>query len=183
MPIAMPCNRFLSSRARVILLAGGGTTWRQMGITLFALLSHPEQLEAVKANPALIPAAVDESLRWNPTNPIFSRLVAQDAELCGVNLPAGAALEICVGAANRDPARWENPDVFDLHRPFQQHLGTGIGPHMCLGRSVAAIEMPMAIEVLLKEFPLIRFDPDAPAPYLTGGLEQRGVSGLRVRLD
>jgi len=169
--------------ARLILLAGGGTTWRQMGIALFALLSNPRQLDAVKADPKLIPAAVEESLRWNPTNPIFSRLVAKDTELAGVHLPAGAALEICVGAANRDPARWDNPDVFDLHRPLQQHLGTGIGPHMCLGRSVAAIEMSVAIEALLKEFPNIRFDPDAPTPYLTGGLEQRGVSALPVRLD
>jgi len=169
--------------ARLILLAGGGTTWRQMGIVLFALLSDREQLEAVKADPNLIPAAVEESLRWNPTNPIFSRLIAQDTELGGVSLPAGAALEICLGAANRDPARWDNPDVFDLHRPFQQHLGTGIGPHMCLGRSVAATEISVALEALFKEFPNIRFDPDARTPYLTGGLEQRGVSALQVLLD
>jgi len=169
--------------ARLILLAGGGTTWRQMGITLFALLSDPKQLEAVKADPKLIPAAVEESLRWNPTNPVFSRLVVQDAELGGIHVPAGAALEICVGSANRDPARWDNPDVFDLHRPFLQHLATGVGPHMCLGRSVAAIEMSVALEALFKEFPNIRFDPAMPAPYLTGGMEQRGVSALPVLLD
>jgi len=81
--------------------------------------------------------------------------------------------------AYRKPSRWENPDVFDLHRPFQQHLGTGIGPHMCLGRSVAATEISVALEALFKEFPNIRFDTDVPTPYLTGGLS--GGAFLRCR--
>ena len=97
-------------------------------------------------------------------------------------IPKGAVLDICLGAANRDPARWENPDVFDLYRPFQQHLGTGIGAHMCLGRFVAEAEMNVTINRLLDHFPNLRLDPDAAAPYITGGLEQRGVSGLPVLL-
>ncbi len=168
--------------ARLILLAGGGTTWRQLGITLFALLSHPDYLEEVKANRKLVDVAIEESLRWNPTNPTFSRFALADTELGGVIIPKGAVLDICLGAANRDPNRWENPDVFDLHRPFQQHLGTGIGAHMCLGRFVAQAEMNVTINRLFDHFPDMRFDPEAETPYMTGGLEQRGVSALPVLL-
>lgn len=168
--------------ARLILLAGGGTTWRQLGIVLLALLTHRDQLEAVKADRSLIEPAIDESLRWNPTNPLFSRAVVADVELGGMLLPRGAALDICLGAANRDPARWDNPDAFDIHRPFQQHLGTGIGAHMCLGRFVAQAEMGATMNRLLDLFPDIRLDPDQPEPFITGGLEQRGVSNLPVLL-
>ena len=168
--------------ARLLLLAGGGTTWRQLGIALHALLADREQLEAVRADRKLIDAAIEESLRWNPTTPTFSRVAVTDTALGGVVIPQGAVLDICLGAANRDPARWNNPDVFDLHRPFQQHLGTGLGAHMCLGRFVAQVEMNVTINQLLDHYPNLRRDPDAPASYMTGGLEQRGVSALHVLL-
>lgn len=80
-------------------------------------------------------------------------------------------LEICLGTANRDPSRRDNPDVYDLHRPAQHHLGFGMGPHQCLGRDVARAEINTGINALLDRFPNLRLDPDAPAPYLTGGLE------------
>ncbi len=166
--------------ARLILLAGGGTTWRQLGIALFALLANREQLEAVRADRSLVDPAIEESLRWNPTNPMFTRLAVADTEFHGVRIPQGAILDICLGAANRDPQRWEHPDVFDLRRPFQQHLGTGIGAHMCLGRFVAQVEMAVTMNRLFDEFPNMRLDPDQPMPIVTGGLEQRGVSALPV---
>jgi cytochrome P450 len=168
--------------ARLILLAGGGTTWRQLGIVLFALLTHREQLDAVRSDRSLIEPAIQESLRWNPTNPMFTRLVVNETELDGVVIPEGAILDICLGAANRDPRRWDNPDAFDLHRPAQQHLGTGVGPHMCLGRFVAEVEMSVAINRLLDAAPNLRLDPAEPEPVLTGGLEQRGISALPVLL-
>lgn len=168
--------------ARLILLAGGGTTWRQLGIVLFALLTHRDQLEAVRADRSLVEPAIQESLRWNPTNPLFTRLAVSDLELAGTTIPKGAILDICLGAANRDPRRWDNPDVYDLHRPFQQHLGTGMGAHMCLGRFVAEAEMSVTINRLLDEFPNLRLDPAQPTPVVTGGLEQRGISALPVLL-
>ncbi len=168
--------------ARLLLLAGGGTSWRQLGIVLHALLVDREQMEAVRADRKLVDAAIEESLRWNPTNPTFSRVAVADTQLGDLVIPKGAVLDICLGAANRDPARWDNPDVFDLHRPFQQHLGTGIGAHMCLGRFVAQAEMGVTINCLLDRFPEMRLDPGAPASYMTGGLEQRGVSSLHVLL-
>ena len=168
--------------ARLILLAGGGTTWRQLGIVLLALLTHREQLDAVRADRSLIEPAIQESLRWNPTNPLFTRLAVNDTELGGVAIPQGSIVDICLGAANRDPRRWDNPDAYDLHRPFQQHLGTGMGAHMCLGRFVAEVEMSVTINRLLDAFPNLRLDPAQPLPVITGGLEQRGVSALPVLL-
>lgn len=168
--------------ARLILLAGGGTTWRQLGIVLLALLDNRDYLEAAREDRTLIDAAIEESLRWNPTNPTFSRVAVADTQLGDIVIPKGAVLDICLGAANRDPDRWENPDVFDLYRPFKQHLGTGLGAHMCLGRFVAQAEMNVTINRLFDYFPRMRLDPDAEAPYITGGLEQRGVSSLPVLL-
>jgi cytochrome P450 len=168
--------------ARVVMLAGGGTTWRQLGITLWALLTNPDQLEAVKADRSLVDKAIEESMRWNPTDPVFSRFVAQETELNDVAMPAGAVLEIVLGAANRDPVRWDNPDVYDLHRPLQGHLGFGTGPHQCLGIHVARSEMNVALNALFDAFPNLRLDPDARPPYLAGGLEQRGVSAVPVLL-
>ncbi len=168
---------------KLVMLAGGGTSWRQMGITLWALMTNPEQFEAVKADRGLIDNAIEESVRWNPTDPVFSRLILSDTELAGLPLPAGGVLEICLGAANRDPSRWDNPDVYDLHRPRKSHMGFGMGPHLCLGRDVARSEINVAINALLDAFPNMRLDPDQPAPFLTGGLEQRGVSGLPVLLN
>jgi cytochrome P450 len=175
-------DREIATHARVVMTAGGGTSWRQFGITLWALLTHREQLEAVRADRKLVDDAIEESLRWNPTDPVFSRLVTQDTELEGVPLPADSALEICLGAANRDPARWDNPDAYNLHRPRQQHLGFGVGTHLCLGRDVGRSEINVGLNALLDAFPNLRLDPVAPAPHLTGGLEQRGMSAIPVLL-
>jgi cytochrome P450 len=175
-------DREILTHARLVLLAGGGTSWRQFGITLWALLTHRDQLDAVKADRKLVDKAIEESVRWNPTDPVFSRLVAQDTELEGVPLPTGSVLEICLGAANRDPARWDNPNAYDLHRPQQVHLGFGMGTHLCLGRDVGRSEINVGLNTLLDAFPNLRLDPDAPAPYLTGGLEQRGMSAVPVLL-
>jgi cytochrome P450 len=121
-------------------------------------------------------------VRWNATDPVFSRLVVEDTELEGEFLPKDAALEICLGAGNRDPERWDNPDVYDLHRPYKPHIGFGVGTHLCLGRDVARSEINVGLNALLDAFPNLRLEPDAPAPSLTGGLEQRGISALPVLL-
>lgn len=172
----------IMTHARLVMVAGGGTSWRQMGITLWALLTHPEQFAEVKADRSLMDLAIDEGLRWNPTAPVFNRMVMQDTELCGVPIEEGAVVEICMGAANRDPARWDNPDIFDMHRPPQTHLAFGLGNHRCLGMNVARTEITVGINALIDAFPNLRLDPSVPAPFLTGGLEQQGVSGLPVLL-
>ena len=104
------------SFALLLLAAGSGTTWKQMGITITALLQRPDVLDAVREDRQLLRSAIEESLRWMPTDPMFSRWVTRDIDFHGVHLPEGAVLHLCIGAANRDPARWERPEEYDIHR-------------------------------------------------------------------
>ena len=168
--------------SRHLLLAGGGTTWRQLGIAIHALLSHYAFWEACRDNRTLVADAVEEAVRWNATGPVFPRLLLEDAELEGVAIPAGSRVDVCLGAANRDPERWDDPDSFDIFRKRQAHLGYGMGPHLCVGQHVARQMMIAAIDGLLDRFPQMRLDPDAPPQRLTGGLEQRGMSAIPVML-
>jgi cytochrome P450 len=169
---------------RLIILAGGGTTWRQLGITLHALLTNYHFWEACRADRKLIEAAIEEAARWRPTDPTFPRLVVRRVEVEGVIIPAGARVDLCLGAANRDPARWENPDVYDISRPTTKyHLGFGLGPHQCLGMNVAKQEMITSINSLMDRFPNMHLDPRAPSPQLVGGLEQRGMTAIPVRFN
>jgi cytochrome P450 len=166
---------------RLIMLAGGGTTWRQLGITIHALLTHG-LWERCRRDRALIPAAIEEAVRWRPTDPVFMRLTTEAVEVEGVVIPEGARVDVCLGAANRDPARWDRPDAYDIDRAAQNHLGFGMGPHQCLGMNVARQEMISALNGLMDRFPDLRLDPDAPPPRLVGGVLQRGMSALPVRL-
>ncbi|TVV76744.1 cytochrome P450 [Sphingomonas solaris] len=168
--------------SRHLLLAGGGTSWRQLGIAIHALLAERRFWEACLADRALVADAIEESMRWNATGPVFPRLVLEDTELEGVAIPANSRVDVCLGAANRDPARWDDPDRFDIFRRKRAHLGFGLGPHLCLGQHVARQMMSVAINGLLDRFPAMRLDPDAPPQQLTGGLEQRGMSAIPVVL-
>jgi cytochrome P450 len=170
------------SFALLLLAAGSGTTWKQMGITLAALLQRPALLDAVKTDRSLLRAAIEESLRWSPTDPMFSRWITEDVDFFGTSLPRGAVLHICLGAANRDPARWERPDEYDPHRPMRPSLGFGGGPHVCLGQHVARAEMTVAINALFDRLPTIRLDPDAEPPRLIGFYE-RGATAIPVLFD
>lgn len=169
------------SYARLIMVAGGGTTWRQLGIALVALLNDYRLWEACRDDRRHIEAALNESARWLPTDPVFTRLMTADADLGGMIVPEGARVDMCLGAANRDPSRWENPDVYDPFRPVQNHLGFGMGPHRCLGMEVALQEMAAALNGLMDRFPNMRLDPDAGAPQIVGGLHQRGMTVVPVR--
>jgi len=172
----------IMTHAKLVMVAGGGTSWRQMGITLLALLTHPQQFEEIKANRDLIDDAIEEGLRWNPTAPYFYRLVTRNTEFFGQQLQEGDIIELGLGPANRDPSRWDNPDVFDMHRPKLTNMAFGLGTHRCLGMNVARVEINRGINALLDAFPNFRLDPDAEVPFMTGGLEQRGPSGLPVLL-
>lgn len=170
------------SYCRLIVFAGGETTWRQMGNALFALLSHPDQLADVIADRSLLGQAVLESVRWLP-DPLFPRKVKRDCVLAGVELPEGAHLHLCLGAANRDPSRWENPEKFDIHRPFQRSVAFAAGAHSCLGQHVARQEIAAALNALFDHFPKIRWDLSKPPAKLTGSLIQRGPGPLHVLLN
>ena len=153
-----------------------------MGNALFALLSHPDQLADVIADRSLLGQAVLESVRWLP-DPLFPRKVKRDCVLAGVELPEGAHLHLCLGAANRDPSRWENPEKFDIHRPFQRSVAFAAGAHSCLGQHVARQEIAAALNALFDHFPKIRWDLSKPPAKLTGSLIQRGPGPLHVLLN
>ncbi len=170
------------SFAILLLMAGSGTTWKQMGITIAALLNRPELLEAVRNDRSLLRGVIEESVRWEATDPMFSRWVAEDIDFFGTTLPKGSVLHLCVGAANRDPARWERPDEFDPRRPIKPTLGFGSGPHVCLGMHVARAEMMVGITALLDRLPNLRLDPAAEAPHAIGFYE-RGVMDIPVVFD
>jgi cytochrome P450 len=163
----------------LLLAAGSGTTWKQMGITLTALLQRPEMLAAVRDDRQLLRSTIEESLRWVPTDPMFSRYVTRDVEFHGVQLPRGAVLHLCLGAANRDPARWERPDEFDIRRPPKPTLAFGNGPHVCIGMHVARAEMAVGIGALLDRLPNLRLDPDAEPPRFIG-MYERGATAIPV---
>ena len=161
----------------LLLAAGSGTTWKQMGITLAALLQRPRVLDAVRDDRELLRPAIEESLRWSPTDPMFSRWVTRDIDFYGVHLPKGAVLHICLGAANRDPARWDQPDEYDITRSLRPSLAFGSGPHVCLGQHVARAEMTVALNALFDRLPGLRLDPDADPPALIGFYE-RGATAI-----
>jgi cytochrome P450 len=166
--------------ARLILTAGSGTTWRQLGILLIALLKDPALLNAVRADQQLLRAAVEEAVRWEPTDPIFRRLATKDVDLFGVDIPAGSVVEMCLGAANRDADRWPDPERFDPYRVPKAHLGFASGPHVCLGQHVARAEMITAMNALLDRLPNdLRLDGDVPNIRIIG-LEHRGPNAIPV---
>lgn len=167
------------SFAILLLAAGSGTTWKQMGITLTALLERPAVLDAVRADPSLVRPAIEEAVRWMPTDPMFSRHVTRDIDFHGAHLPRGSVLHLCLGAANRDPARWERPDEFDITRPPKGTLAFGSGPHVCLGMHVARAEIATAVTALLERLPGLRLDPAAEPPSYVGFYE-RGATAIPV---
>jgi cytochrome P450 len=154
--------------ARLLLTAGAGTTYRGLGSLLVALLSNPDQLVRLRDDRSLLEPAVEEGLRWEQPLSAVTRLAARDAELGGVAIPAGSFVHAAIGAANHDPARWDDPDRFDIGRPPQPHVTFGGGAHFCIGVHLARMEMKAGLDAVLDQLPGIRFDPDEPVPHITG---------------
>ena len=175
-------DREILHLAKIVMIAGGGTSWRQMGITLLALLIHRDQMDQVMADRTRLDDAIEESLRWNPTAPLFYRWVMKDTEFYGHQLKKGDVMEVGIGPANRDPSRWDNPDEYNINRPKFTNMAFGLGVHRCLGMNVAKVEITQAINALFDAFPNMRLDPEAPMPIIGGGLEQRGPTAIPVIL-
>ncbi|OBG41603.1 cytochrome [Mycobacterium sp. E3198] len=170
----------------LILPAGVETTYRASGNLLVALLTEPAppatmQSEAMRRSGATAPllgqlradrgmlrGAFEEALRWEPPITTVVRRAARDCELGGVAIPAGTTVSVSVAAANRDPARYPEPDRFDPTRKNIAHLTFGGGPHLCLGMHLARMEGTVAINALLDRLPDLRLDPSAPAPHVVG---------------
>jgi cytochrome P450 len=146
----------------VNVLAGAGneTTTRLIGWTGKLLSDHPEQRTALLENPALIPNAVEELLRYEPPGPSVARYVTRDVEIHGQKVPAGSAMLFLVASANRDERRYPDGDRFDVRRQGPPHITFGRGIHSCLGSALARVEGRVAVEELLKRFPTWTVDLD-----------------------
>jgi cytochrome P450 len=125
---------------RLLLPAGLETTYRSSGNLLYLLLTHPDQLEAVRQDRDLIPAAIEEGIRYETPLVLVARNTTRDVEMHGMTIPEGAAITLCMGSANRDEKRWTDPDRFDIHRPRRAHISFAGGIHSCLGMHLARVE-------------------------------------------
>jgi len=153
---------------RLLAPAGAETTYRSSSNLLFGLLGHPEQLDAVRRDRALIPQAIEEGLRWEAPLLSIMRTATRDTEVEGVAIPAGAAIGVHLGAANRDPARWPDPDRFDVFRAQKPHLAFAVGPHVCMGMHLARMETRVLLETLFDRLPGLRLDPAAEDVHVSG---------------
>jgi cytochrome P450 len=162
----------------VIAGAGNETTTRLIGWAGKVLAEHPDQRRELVEDPALIPNAVEELLRYEPPAPHVGRCVARDVELHGQTVPAGSAILMLVGAANRDDRRFADPDQFDIHRRIGQHLAFGYGIHFCLGAALARLEGRVALEEILQRFP--EWDVDVDNAKLAPTSTVRGWETLPV---
>lgn len=153
---------------RLLVPAGAQTTYRALTNLLYGLLTHPDQLDALRADRSLIPQAIEEGLRWDGPIVSFARLTTEELELAGLEVPAGGVVNMCVHAANRDPSRWSEPDTFDIHREPQGHLSFGSGTHTCLGVHFARMELRLALDLILDRLPNLRLDPEADDVAITG---------------
>ena len=164
---------------RLLLPAGAETTYRSSSNLMFGLLTHPDQLAALRGDRSLMPRAIEEGLRWEPPLTSIGRTATRDVEVDGVVIPAGSPVGVCMGAANRDPSKFERPDEFDMFRESKQHMAFAFGSHMCLGMHLARMETTVALNAVLDRLPDVRLDPDAEDVHITG-LGFRAPSALPV---
>lgn len=166
----------------LLLPAGAETTYRSSSNLLFGLLSHPDQLEAVRADRDLLPRAIEEALRWETPLLTVARSATEEVELGGVRIPAGGFVAVSLGAANRDPARYADPDAFDVTREGGQAISFGAGIHKCLGMHLARMEMRILVSAVLDRLPGLRLDPAAEDVHIHG-LVFRSPPNLPVLFD
>ncbi len=133
--------------------AGHETTTNLIGNALVALAQHPDQRERLLADPRLIKPAVEELLRYESPNQLGNRITTQAVTLGGVAMPAGTQITLCIGAANRDPKEFPEPDTLDIGRSPNRHLAFGSGIHQCAGVGVARLEAATAIGRFVQRFP------------------------------
>ncbi|MER7500929.1 cytochrome P450 [Nonomuraea pusilla] len=146
----------LRGMSLILLAAGLDTTANMLALGTFALLRHPAQLAALRADPTLTDQAVEELLRYLTVAKTFMRTALEDVELGGQTIKAGTAVILSYNTANRDPERFSDPHVLDLRRRDGGHLAFGHGIHQCLGQQLARVEMRVAFPALINRFPTLR---------------------------
>ncbi|MGY5138122.1 cytochrome P450 family protein [Streptomyces nigrescens] len=171
----------LTSLAFLILFAGYENTVHLIGNAVLALLDHPDQLRQLQRNPAELPAAVEEFLRFDGPSPLsIRRFPKEDMEIGGVRIPAGESVLLSIASANRDPARFPAPDTLDRGRDLSGHLAMGHGIHYCLGAPLARLEAVTALDALLGRFPELRLGVPRGELRHRRALRARGLISLPV---
>ncbi|MFE0192136.1 cytochrome P450 [Streptomyces sp. NPDC059008] len=171
----------LTSLAFLILFGGYENTVHLIGNAVLTLLDHPDQLRLLRRNPAELPAAVEEFLRFDGPAPLaIRRFPKEDVEIGGVRIPAGESVLLAIASANRDPARFPDADTFDRGRDLSGHLALGHGIHYCLGAPLARLEVVTALEALLARFPGLRLDVPRGDLRHRRALRARGLNSLPV---
>ncbi|OIK03200.1 cytochrome P450 family protein [Streptomyces monashensis] len=169
----------LMSLAFLILFAGYENTVQLIGNAVLALLQHPDQLAALREDPARIPAAVEELVRFEgPALLGIRRFPVEDVTIAGVTIPAGETVWVSPAAANRDPERFPDPDRLDLSRDATGHLALGYGIHYCLGAPLARAEVEIALAALLERFPELALAEGDPT--WRRSMRARGLTALPV---
>ncbi|GHG67012.1 cytochrome P450 [Streptomyces griseocarneus] len=167
-----------------LLAAGLDTTANMIALGTFALLGHPEQAGALRADPSLADQAVEELLRYLSIAHTGVRTALEDVEVDGRLVRAGESVTVSIQAANRDPARFAEPDTLDLRRGATGHLAFGHGVHQCLGQQLARVEMRVALPALFTRFPTLRLAvPPGEVPLRAPDASLYGVRRLPVTWD
>ncbi len=164
---------------RLLLVTGMETVTNLIGNGMLALLRHPGELERLRQDRSLIPAAVEELLRYDTAAQATFRGTVQDCEVNGFPMTTGRNVMVLLGSANRDPAVFDDPDRLDIGRDTGSHISLGRGIHHCLGAQLARLEGRIAFEVLLERFSSIRLATDRPT--FRNGVILRGLESLPLR--
>ncbi|NNN33286.1 cytochrome P450 [Streptomyces sp. S3(2020)] len=168
----------LLANCALLLIAGHETTTHFIGNATLALLRHPHAADQLRGRPELMPAAVEELLRYDAPVQLMLRRARHELDLAGRTIAEGQTVLLVGGAANRDPAAFPDPHVLDFERPGGRHMAFGHGPHFCLGAALARLEGAIVLEALLTRLPGLRLD--GPAPQWQRSLNFRGLTRLDV---
>jgi len=165
---------------RLFLVGGFDTASMALAALVWWLAQHPEDCERLRQNPALIDATSEDAVRFSSPATYLRREVTEEVELGGTQLRAGDQVLVCFGAANRDPAKFADPDAILLDRKPNVHVGFGAGHHRCVGSFIAKLEMRVALEGILKRYKGLALDETQPVRY-SPGLNQ-GIIALPLIL-
>ena len=162
----------------LLLNAGHEATVNVTANGWWSLFRNPDQLARLRADPTLVPRAIEELMRWDTPLQMFERWVLEDAEICGEIVPKGAELGLLFGSANRDPSVFDRPDTLDISREPNPHVSFGAGVHFCLGAPLARLELEISFSTMLARLPRMELlaEPSWKPNYIIRGLESLQVA-------
>jgi len=166
----------------LLLAAGNETITNLIGNAILCFADHPEVIDQLRANPALMPGAIEEVLRYRSPVQLMYRRAVSNVIIGDQHIVAGQMVLATIGSANRDPSQFPNPDVFDIQRTPNRHMAFGHGVHFCLGAPLARLESKIALTIMLDRFQNIRRDPKIPLE-LTGSAFVYGVKHLPIEFE